>query len=225
MRRKRTSARMLARIVVGLVLTAVGSGLIVATAGPAVATWSATNCTGSAYPINIWKRWQAQAFALEANKEGYEWGGGCYRLNDRDDTPNAPDSGGEGNDCSGFVFRVWALKADGTPGFEYWEMRYNIHGPYTTASYYYPRAEWQFRRIEKSYVATAFMDAFVYRSGDSGHIGLIYSEGTGGGDYIIHAKSDADGTTITYETYRSSSAFRGVARRGWTRNCYPRLCP
>jgi hypothetical protein len=32
----------------------------------------------------------------------------CLNNNDRDDTPNAPDSNGEGPDCSGLVFKSWA---------------------------------------------------------------------------------------------------------------------
>ncbi|MBI3649156.1 MAG: hypothetical protein HY240_10480 [Actinobacteria bacterium] len=101
-------------------------------------------------------------------------------------------------------------------------MAKNVHGPYSTAEYYAPDPDWQFKTIGKTYFATDYMDAFVYQSGDSGHIGMIYVEGSGGADYIIHAKSDADGTTITYETYRSSSAFRAVARKDWTPECYPR---
>ena len=210
------------RLVVALLLGSACSIFLGVTAPPAVASWTTKNCNGSASAVTYWKRSQAHDFAQLADHEGYEWGGGCYRLNDRDDTPNAPDSGGEGNDCSGFVFRIWALKADGSAGHKRWDMDKNIHGPYVTASYYNPLPGWQFKTIGKSYFATDSMDAFVYQIGDEGHIGLIYSEGSGGGDYIIHAKSDAEGTTITYETYRSSSAFRGVSRKGWTPECFPR---
>ena len=43
-------------------------------------------------------------YAMRAVGEGYEFGGGCYRLNGYDDTPGAPtDGGGEGADCSGFT--------------------------------------------------------------------------------------------------------------------------
>ena len=47
---------------------------------------------------------------MQAADEGYEFGGGCYRLNGFDDTPDTPtDGGGEGADCSGFTFKTWAL--------------------------------------------------------------------------------------------------------------------
>jgi hypothetical protein len=221
---KITSSRWLVQTCVGLILGMVGGGILLLTAIPALATWAGDNCNGTGNQVNVWKRSQAKNYVQLANHEGYEWGGGCYRLNNRDDTPNAPDSGGEGNDCSGFTFRAWALKVDGSAGYKFWEMEKDIHGPSSTGSYYDPQPDWQFRNINKSYFATEYMDAFAYRSGDEGHIGLIYNEGNGGSDYIIHAKSDAEGTTITYEDYRSSSAFRGVARKGWTPECFPR-CP
>ena len=210
-----------ARVSLSLMVAISGMGLVALTAGPAIASWTDDNCDGVGFKIDWWKRSQAKAYAELASGEGYEWGGGCYRLNGHDDTPGAPDSGGEGNDCSGFVFRVWALKADGSVGFRYWEMEKNIHGPYTTGSYFDPLASWQFRTIGKGYLTTQYMDAFVYRNGGAGHIGLILTEGSGGGDYMIHAKNDADGTTVTWETYRSSSAFNGVRREGWQAECYP----
>jgi hypothetical protein len=221
---KITGSRWLAQACVGLILGMVGGGILLLSAIPALATWSGDNCNGTGSQVNMWKRSQAKDYVQQANHEGYEWGGGCYRLNNRDDTPNAPDSGGEGNDCSGFTFRAWALKVDGSDGYKFWEMEKDIHGPYSTGSYYDPQPDWQFKNINKSYFSTEYMDAFAYRSGGEGHIGLIYNEGNGGSDYIIHAKSDAEGTTITYEDYRSSSAFRGVARKDWTPECFPR-CP
>lgn len=220
----RTPARWIAHACIGLLVGMVGGAILIMTAVPALATWAGDNCNGVGSQVSMWKRSQAKDYVQQANHEGYEWGGGCYRLNNRDDTPGAPDSGGEGNDCSGFTFRAWALKVDGSAGYKYWEMEKDIHGPYSTGSYYDPQSDWQFRNINKSYFATEYMDAFAYRSGDEGHIGLIYNEGDSGSDYIIHAKSDAEGTTITYEDYRSSSAFRGVARKDWTPECFPR-CP
>jgi hypothetical protein len=219
------SRRTLIRLsLAALMVATTAGGLVALVAGPALASWSDNNCDGSSFKIDWWKRSQAKAYAELATDEGYEWGGGCYKLNDKDDTPGAPDSGGEGNDCSGFTFRAWALKTDGTAGYKYWDLEKDIHGPYTTGSYYDPNQDWQFKNIAKSYFATEYLDAFAYRNGSDGHIGLIYNEGSNGSDYIIHAKSDADGTTITYEDYRSNSAFRGVARKDWTPECFPR-CP
>src|SRR2546423_2413980 len=73
------------------------------------ATWASNNCDGDSQSIPGWKRSQAQSYAQKADHEGYEWGGGCYKLNDRDDTPGEPDSGGGGAGRSGPLFRASAL--------------------------------------------------------------------------------------------------------------------
>jgi hypothetical protein len=189
---------------------------------PARATWSDTNCRGTASTMTSWKRSQARSFVAPVALEGYEWDGGCYKLNDRDDTPGVPDSGGEGNDCSGLVFRAWALREDGQAGFRMYPLTMNMHGPYTTAHYYSPSSSAQYKTIGKSYLVTVYMDALVYRANGAGHIGLIYTEGANGVDTIIEAKGDAEGSVIAQRDYRSSSAYRGVARKVWTPECFPR---
>jgi hypothetical protein len=186
------------------------------------ATWSSNNCHGGSTGIPGWKRSQAQHYAQKADHEGYEWGGGCYKLNDRDDTRREPDSGGEGNDCSGLVFRAWGLQNnDGPHQYRLYDYDKWIHGPYSTADYHSPSKSDPFSRENKSYFATDYMDAFVYRSSGGGHIGMIYQEGSGGSDYIVEAKSDAIGTRIAWEDYRSQSAYRAVNREKWTPECYP----
>ena len=82
---------------VGCVMAA----LLVIPVGPALATWVGTNCTGTHVDDHYVKRSEAQAYSAAASGEGYEWGGGCWNNNDKDDTPGAPDSSGEGADCSG----------------------------------------------------------------------------------------------------------------------------
>jgi hypothetical protein len=190
----------------------------------AAASWSDANCHGSRWEIGAWKRSQARSYAQQAANEGYEWGGGCYRLNNVDDTPRSPDSGGEGADCSGFVFKTWALRANGSTDFRFWEHEKFMHGAYSTADYYSPSRRQPFRRISKSYRSTQLMDAFAYRNfaADEGHIGMIYHEGSGGADTIVEAKGDADGTGIWSRDYRSSSAYRALTRKGWTAECFPR---
>src|SRR5262245_27861008 len=111
---------------------------LLATAAPAAATWSTDTCHGGSMTLSSWKRSQAKSYAAPMADEGYEWNGGCYRLNDRDDTPGAADSGGEGADCSGFVFRVWGLPPSGASGYRYYDYTYEIHGPYFTSAYHAP---------------------------------------------------------------------------------------
>jgi len=122
------------------------------------------------------------------------------------------------------VFKTWALRADGRNDFRQWDHQKEIHGPFSTASFYAPAASSPFKTIAKGYASTSSMDAFVYRTsdGDAGHIGMLYSEGAGGSDYIIESRGDSYGTGIWYQDYRSSSAFRAVMREGWTPECYPR---
>ena len=208
----------------GLVRAAIAAVAMATLTGPASASWSDNNCNGGSSDIATWKRSQAKDYAQRDSNEGYEWGGGCFKLNDQDDTPNQPDSGGEGTDCSGLVFKTWALRADGRNDFRQWDHQKEIHGPFSTASFYSPAASSPFKTIAKGYASTSSMDAFVYRTsdGDAGHIGMLYSEGTGGSDYIIESRGDSYGTGIWYQDYRSSSAFRAVMREGWTPECYPR---
>lgn len=206
------------------------AGLLVAALIPAqraIATWASENCDGKGWPRDVWKRSQADDYAMRAVHEGYEFGGGCYRLNDYDDTPNtATDGGGEGADCSGLTFKTWALKLDpgAGAGYHFWEHERNVHGPYSTWAYYDPAASYPFRLISKTYSATAFMDALVERHSSYGHIALIHMEGSGGGDYIVHARNNTMGTELRYLSYRSDPDFKAVAREGWTAECYPSRC-
>lgn len=192
---------------------------------PAQAAWTDDNCFGASQDVPTWKRSQAYAYAQPAVGEGYEWGGGCYKLNDRDDTPLlATDGGGEGADCSGFVFKVWALKQDGSSAFRTWDHEKDVHGPYNTWDYVAPAADQPFKTISKTYSSTQYLDAFTWRFTDYGHIGMIQAEGSGGFDYIVHARNNDVGTVIDWIDYRQASYTKGLARKGWTPECYPK-CP
>lgn len=209
---------------------AVCIGMLVAAFVPAqraLASWASDNCHGDDWIRQTWKRSQADDYAMQAVGEGYEFGGGCYRLNGYDDTPNAPtDGGGEGADCSGFTFKTWALPLDPSSDvvYRFWEHEKNIHGPYSTWAYYEPAASYPFRLISKTYSATAFMDALVERHSSWGHVALIHQEGSGGSDYIVHARNNTMGTELRYLPYRSDADFRAVARKDWTAECYPSRC-
>jgi hypothetical protein len=219
MERRRTNAATFLGVVA---LTLVG--WVVVTAGlTARATWTSENCFGSSSDRTTWKRADAYAYAQPARSEGYEWNGGCYKLNNRDDTEGWPvDADGEGADCSGFVFKVWALRKDGSAGYRFWDHEMDVHGPYSTWQYIEPASADQFHSIAKTYSATEYMDAFVYRRADEGHIALIQSEGSDGSDYVIHARNNTLGTLVNYLDYRSYSDSEGLTREGWTPPCYPR---
>src|SRR5712691_11716806 len=125
-----------------VVTIGIAGGMILALpATPAHASWVSSNCDGTHSGDVYVKRSEAQAYSAVADKEGYEWGGGCWNDNNKDDTPNAPDSSGEGADCSGLTFKTWEMKGTmGKSGFEYWERLYNVHGPYSSCDFHSPVA-------------------------------------------------------------------------------------
>lgn len=196
-------------LVASLALAAAG------TAGAYHTRFVAQNCNYAApTPTSYITRDGSTTVALRARFEGYQWAGGCWNDNDRDDSPNDPpenpSTGGEGPDCSGFTFKVWRESTnDADGGFYQWgKLRY-VHGPYDTT---------RFKRgdgapnttISKS---SAFrMDALSSLS----HIGLIYARNADGTDQIIEAKGEAYGTNIWTRTYRGSSSYSGVRRIGWS---------
>jgi len=203
----------------------VGAVLIgVAWIRPGFASWSSDNCHGSTHLVSALKRVDARDYAGVAVHEGYEWGGGCWNNDDRDDTPGAPDSGGEGPDCSGLVFKTWELRLTyGAAGFRWYSNLMDVHGPYAASSFRDATPKLPFRDLSsKTRFATTYMDAFASPT----HIGLIWSNAvpSEGGDYIVEAYDDAEGTQVNVEDYRADSAFRAVRRKAWTPDCAPR-CP
>ena len=187
---------------------------------PAWGSWVSNHCYDHHYSDAYYKRSEARSYAAVADNEGYEWGGGCWNNNNVDDTPNQPDSSGEGPDCSGLVFKTWELKnAVGASGFTWWSRFENIHGPYSSYDYYAPASSDPFHRISKSRSATIYMDAFAKQ----GHVGLLYTSNnpSANTDWIIEAHSDRYGTDVNERGYRYDSAYVAVRREGWTPECYP----
>ena len=154
------------------------------------------------------------AVALRARYEGYQWAGGCWNDNDRDDSPNDPRedpaTGGEGGDCSGFTFKVWRESLDqSNAGFQQWGMLRNVHGPYTAAAF---KAGTGAPNVTVSKSGLIKMDALASDT----HIGLIYAANPDGTDQIIEAKGEDYGTGVWTRTYRGSSSYSGVRRTGWS---------
>ena len=190
---------------------------------PAEASWVSNNCYSDHYSESYYKRSEARTYAVSANHEGYEWGGGCWNNNGVDDTPNQPDSSGEGPDCSGLVFKSWELKNSvGASGFTWWNKLENVHGPYSSYDYYAPASSDPFHRISKSRSTMMTMDAFAKQ----GHVGLLYTTNnpSANTDWIIEAYSDRYGTDVNERGYRYDSSYVAVRREGWTPECWPE-CP
>jgi hypothetical protein len=175
----------------------------------------AVNCNYAApTPTSYITRDGSATVALRARNEGYQWAGGCWNDNDRDDSPGdpseSPGTGGEGPDCSGFTFKVWRESTnESDAGFYQWGMFRYVHGPYDTT---------RFKRgdgapnVTLSKSAAIKMDAFS----SYGHIGMIYAKNADGSDQIIEAKGEAYGTNIWTRTYRGDSSYSGVRRTGWS---------
>jgi hypothetical protein len=175
----------------------------------------AYNCNVAApTPTSYITRDGSAAVALRARHEGYQWAGGCWNDNDRDESPNDPTTdagtGGEGGDCSGFTFKVWReALGSGDASFQQWGMLRNVHGPYTAAGF---KAGSGAPNVTAPKSSLIKMDALASDS----HIGLIYAVNPDGSDQIIEAKGEAYGTNIWTRTYRGSSSYSGVRRLGWS---------
>jgi len=199
--------------VVGL---AFGVGLVRAGSAAGYHTrFIADNCNSAPpTPTPFITREGSATVALRARYEGYQWAGGCWNDNDRDDSPNDPHedpgTGGEGGDCSGFTFKVWRESlVTSDAGFEQWGMLRNVHGPYTAAAF---KAGTGAPNVTVSKASLAKMDALA----SDGHIGLIYATNPDGTDQIIEAKGEDYGTNIWTRAYRGNSSYTGVRRTGWS---------
>jgi hypothetical protein len=175
----------------------------------------ADNCNYAApTPTSYITRDGSTTVALRARFEGYQWAGGCWNDNDRDDSPGDPGqtlgTGGEGGDCSGFTFKVWReSESTSNAGFYQWGMFRFVHGPYTAVDF---KNGVGAPNVTVSKSNLIRMDALA----SSGHIGMIYARNADGSDQIIEAKGEAYGTNIWTRTYRGSSSYSGVRRTGWS---------
>jgi hypothetical protein len=203
------SRRFLLGFVTAFFLTSVG------TAAAYHTRFVVDNCnTGSPTPTSYITRDGSATVALRARHEGYQWAGGCWNDNDRDDSPNDPTSdpgtGGEGGDCSGFTFKVWRESlTESDASFHQWGMLRNVHGPYTASRF---KSGQGAPNVTVSKSALIKMDALASES----HIGMVYAPNADGTDQIIEAKGEAYGTNIWTRTYRGDSSYGGVRRTGWS---------
>lgn len=215
MKRALSSSVVLAMLMAGVAV------LVGVSARPSLASFVSENCYKNQFSDPYHRRKDALAYAQVAKGEGYEWGGGCWNNNNRDDTPGVPDSNGEGADCSGLVFKAWELRnAPNDTGFTWYDKIQNVHGAFSSYGFHSPVSADPFLRLpDKHRSTTMYMDAFAKR----GHVGLISSRVPPGSntDYIIEARGDSSGTGEWLETYRYESAYVAVKRKNWTPDCHP----
>ena len=191
---------------------------VVGRPAPARASWVSEHCYNDNESVSAITRSDARAYGELAAGEGYNWGGGCWNDNDKDDTPggNENRSGDEGPDCSGLVFKTWHLKNSyGGDGFQRWNRFQNIHGPYSSYDFYSPADGVPFKKLaNKNRDTTLFMDAFVKQ----GHIGLLDTSAnpTANTDWILEAVGFRDPPVgIFEEGYRKDSNYRAITRKAW----------
>jgi hypothetical protein len=206
------------RLFVVCIFTALSIGALTETAR---ASWVGDHCSKNQASDSNVRRLDAQAYAAVADEEGYEWGGGCWNDNNKDDTPSQPDSGGEGPDCSGLTFKTWELpNTYGVSGFTWYDKLQNIHGPYTTTDFHNPASSAPFYQLpDKDRPTTIYMDAFA----KIGHIGILWTGAnpSANTDYIMEALGDSKGVGVFEESYRYDSAYTAVRREDWTPDCWP----
>ena len=151
--------------------------------------------------------------AFRATKEGYQWGGGCWNNNDVDDSPgdpmSDPNTGGEGPDCSGLVFKVWRESQNTSDRSAWeWNMLRFVHGPYAANDFRLGAGE---PNVTYYKAGAIRMDAFA----NTMHIGLVWAPNPDGTDQIVEAKGEAYGTNIWTRGYRTAPVYGGVRRLGW----------
>lgn len=198
----------LTSLVIGLALTLATSAALGAYSG-----FVANYCnSASSVPMTSLTRQGSIDYAYVGLREGYQWGGGCWNDNNVDDSPGDPPeslTGGEGPDCSGFVFKTWRESQDTTNAGAYcWGFLRNVHGPYNSGSFKEGVGEPNVTYPKSGLIR---MDALASYS----HIGMVYARNGDGTDLIMEAKGEAYGTNLWARTYRSDPGYSGVRRLYW----------
>jgi len=181
------------------------------------ATWVSDHCFTDNESVSAITRSDARAYGEIAVGEGYNWGGGCWNNDNKDNTPGGDENtpGDEGPDCSGLVFKTWDLKNSyGTTGFQSWNRLQNIHGPYSSTDFHAPPATGPFKKLaDKDRDTTQYMDAFA----KIGHIGLLDTSAnpSGSTDWILEAVGGSDPVDIFERGYRYDSDYKAITRKSW----------
>jgi hypothetical protein len=120
---------------------------------------------------------------------------------------------GEGPDCSGYVFKAWALKSDGSRGRRRWGHFNYWHGPFASTHFHSPSGGHPFKTIEKSQLQV--LDA----TARNGHIAIVWNTSNSRNNWLYaEARCESCGTGKFYQDYASdeNTAYKGVKRRDWS---------
>ena len=171
----------------------------------------ADNCNYAApTPAPFITRDGSAAVALRGRHEGYQWGGGCWNDNDRDDSPGDPTTtrppAARVATARASLSRSGASRSTAATRASTVGLFRLVHGPYTAAAFK------QARRGERVGVQVGADQDGRARERQSHRSRL--RPNPDGSDQIIEAKGEAYGTDIWTRTYRGSSSYGGVRRSG-----------
>ncbi|HZS35732.1 MAG TPA: SH3 domain-containing protein [Polyangia bacterium] len=160
-----------------------------------------TSSSGGSGPVD-----DAMARAQSGVGFSYHWGDGCWSTGGNPGSclgscPNCSHSGQWGADCSGYVAKVWQVpgKSDIT----------ECAHPYSTAEFYNSHDHWS--DVSRADVQRG--DAFVYRSGSSGHI-FLYDSGDAWGNVIAYECKGCSYGCVK-DNRVASSAYKPIRREGF----------
>jgi hypothetical protein len=203
---------LLAGLLLGLAFITLSYGNAWAHAADAFDTETDYDRGYSIYPY--WGRDSARTYARSAVGEMYRTLGGWWIDNNVED-PFDGIKGYEGVDCSGLVFKSWALPhVTGGTGQWYWNYEHDVHGPYQ-ASAFNSGCSGACSTICNGPCggySLAAMDAFA----SSTHVALFNLRDGGGHDWVIEALSPGY-TAVEHinDSFRNSSSYKGIRRSGW----------
>lgn len=205
-------------LILGLVFSALTNYHVQAHAADAFDT--ETYYTGRI--ISYWTRSNARTLAQTVLGEPYNTLGGWWNDNGYPD-PGHPTKGDEGTDCSGLLFKSWALvHQEGILGYRRWYLSDDTHGPYQAFEFYNECSGACRKVCGDPYISCAdegyileYTDAYVgwdpFR--EEWHVATYNGEDEDGFDLIIQAGDPWEELHTDY--YRESTEFIGIERYNW----------
>jgi hypothetical protein len=221
------------RMMIGLVFGFLFSILTYQTVSAYTCLTQETDCNAGS-SIASWTASNAVSYVRSAHREPYQLGGGWWNPNQAQD-PYHSVKGYEGPDCSGLVFKSWAMSySAGVTSYWSWNKIHDVHGPYQATSFY-GGCSGACRTLCGSSTGNCSGytlspgDAFVGLKANLGfdnHIVMITSRTSGGGYYVVDSNfngCDINGkcyngwreTTSGRANYQSTNGVKGIRRNPW----------
>jgi len=222
------------RMMIGLVFGFLLSVLTYHTVRAYTCLTQETDCNAGS-SISSWTASQAVSYVRTAHREPYQLGGGWWNPNQDQDAYHSV-KGYEGPDCSGLVFKSWAMSySTGSTAYWSWNKTHDVHGPYQ-ASTFWGGCSGVCRTLCGS--STTNCSSYTLSAGDAfvglnpplfaNHTVMITSRTTGGDYYVVDSNYNgygADGggsyyngwreTTSGRANYKNTNGVKGIRRNPW----------